>query len=297
MRRGRPAQQGASGPLAVPAGARPGRGVWRSLGSDRGALIGLVLVVLVLAMALGAPLAGHGPTDRGPIAAAPSGDHWLGTDQSGYDVFTRLLYGARISLLTGIAAVLLSLAIGVPMGALSGYAGGRVDGLLMRAADVMLAFPSVVLAIGIATLFDVRAVGPVIVAVGVVAIPQIARQVRASVLQVKQSDFVLAARAQGLSPSRVLFGHVLPNCLAPILVLATLGVGYAILSAAGLNFLGLGPEARTAEWGVMLKDAYPFVRSHQQWIVIPPGLAIAATVLGFNLLGDGLRRALDPRAR
>lgn len=273
------------------------RGAWRALRRDRGALLGLALVLLVALMALGAGLVPHGPTDRGPIAQAPSGEHWLGTDQSGYDVFARLLHGARVSLLTGVAAVLLALVVGVPLGAVSGYAGGRIDGLLMRLTDVMLAFPSVVLAIGIATLFDVRAVGPVIVAVGVVAIPQIARQVRGSVLQVRRSDYVVAARAQGLRPTRILVGHVLPNCLAPILVLATLGVGHAILSAAGLNFLGLGPEARTAEWGVMLKDAYPFVRRGEQWIVIPPGLAIAITVLGFNLLGDGLRRALDPRAR
>ncbi len=282
-------------PDATP--TRPTRGAWRSLRRDRGALIGLTMVAFIVFMAAAASFVPYGPTDRGPIAAAPSAAHWLGTDQSGYDVLSRLLHGARISLLTGVAAVLLALFVGVPLGALSGYAGGWVDNVLMRLTDVMLAFPSVVLAIAIATLFDVRAVGPVIVAVGVVAIPQIARQVRGSVLQVRQNDYVTAARAQGFSPVRVLAGHVLPNCLAPILVLATLGIGHAILSAAGLNFLGLGPEARTAEWGVMLKDAYPFVRRSEQWIVIPPGLAIAVTVLGFNLLGDGLRRALDPRAR
>ncbi|MFV1959658.1 MAG: ABC transporter permease, partial [Planctomycetota bacterium] len=259
--------------------------------------LGLVLVGLVLLMVAAAPLAPYGPTDRGPIAKPPSAAHWLGTDQSGYDVFSRLLYGAHLSLFTGVAAVLLALFVGVPLGAVSGYAGGWVDGLIMRATDVMLAFPSVVLAIGIATLFDVRAIGPVVVAVGVVAIPQIARQVRASVLQVKNFDFVLAARAVGTSPVRILVGEVLPNCLAPIIVLSTLGVGFAILSAAGLNFLGLGPEARVAEWGVMLKDGYRHVMMQQAWMVVPPGAAIAITVLGFNLLGDGLRRALDPRAR
>ena len=269
--------------------------VWRKIRRDRGAMIGLVLILLVVAMAAFAPLAQHGPTDRAGIREAPSGAHWLGTDQSGYDVFSRLLYGARVSLLTGVAAVVLALLIGVPLGAISGYAGGWLDNVLMRITDVMLAFPSVVLAIAIATLFDVRAVGPVIVAVGVVAIPQVARQVRGSVLQVKNHEFVVAARSMGYGPGRILLRHVLPNCLAPIIVLSTLGVGHAILSAAGLNFLGLGPEARVAEWGVMLKDAYPFVRSPYQWIVIPPGLAIAITVLGFNLLGDGLRRALDPR--
>ncbi|MHC5009517.1 MAG: ABC transporter permease [Planctomycetota bacterium] len=280
-----------------PAAAGRRKGAFRLLLRDRGAVLGLVLVVTVVLMALLAPLAPYGPAERGAIRQAPTGDHWLGTDQSGYDVFSRLLYGARLSLLTGIAAVALSLFVGVPWGALSGYAGGWVDGILMRITDVMLAFPSVVLAIAIATLFETRDVGPVIVAVGVVAIPTIARQVRGSVLQVKNLDFITAARAMGMSPWRILARHVLPNCLAPIIVLSTLGVGFAILSAAGLNFLGLGPEARVAEWGVMLKDGYGHATRGEQWVIVPPGVAIAMTVLGFNLLGDGLRRALDPRTR
>lgn len=272
------------------------RAVWRTLRRDRGAMIGLVFVLIVVLMAAFAPLAPYGPTERGPIARAPSWEHLFGTDQSGYDVFSRVLWGARLSLLTGLAAVTLSLVVGVPLGAFSGYTGGWVDSVLMRLTDVMLAFPSVVLAIAITTLLGAHDVWPVIVAVGIVAIPTVARQVRASVLQVKNHDFVVAARAMGMSPPRILFGHVLPNCLAPIIVLSTLGVGFAILSAAGLNFLGLGPEARVAEWGVMLKDSYHFVRS-KQWVIVPPGVAIAITVLGFNLLGDGLRRALDPRTR
>jgi peptide/nickel transport system permease protein len=228
---------------------------------------------------------------------APSARHWLGTDRTTYDVFSRLLYGARLSLLTGMAAVALSLFIGVPLGAISGYAGGKVDNLFMRAVDLMLAFPSIVLAIAIASLIEARSVSTVIVAVGVVSVPTVARQVRASVLQVKNQEFVVAARAMGMSPARILARHVLPKCLAPIIVLSTLGVGYAILSAAGLNFLGLGPEPTVAEWGVMLTDGYSYVLQDQQWVVIPPGAAIAITVLGFNLLGDGLRKALDPRAR
>jgi peptide/nickel transport system permease protein len=269
----------------------------RRLRSDRGALVGAVLVGLVLLMAVVADAAPYGPKERHEIEQAPSAAHWLGTDGAGYDVFSRLLHGARLSLLTGAAAVVLALLVGVPLGLLSGWAGGRVDGLLMRVTDVLLAFPSVVLAIAIAALMSRRDVFPVIVAVGVVSVPTVARQVRASVLQVKNLDWVLAARALGLPPRRILLRQVLPNCLAPILVLATLGVGNAILSAAGLNFLGLGPESRVAEWGVMLKDGYRFVTTDSQWIVVPPGAAIAATVLGFNLLGDGLRRALDPRAR
>ena len=279
-------------------GAR--RAAWRSLRRDRGALVGLVLVLLVLSMAVLAPLAPYGPKERDRDALEalpPSGQHWLGTDGSGYDVFSRLLYGARVSLLTGLAAIGLALLVGIPMGAVSGYAGGWVDWALMRTVDVMLAFPSVVLAIAIAALFADRSVATVVVAVGVVNVPLVARQVRGSVLQVRGLEYVTAARSLGMRPRRILFRHVLPNCLAPIIVLATLGVGFAILSAAGLSFLGLGPEARVAEWGVMLKEFDRHVMSDETWVFIPPGVAIAVTVLGFNLPGDGLRRALDPRTR
>ena len=263
-------------------------------------MIGLALVLLVFAMAAVAPLAPYGPKERdrnAMEALAPSSDHLLGTDGSGYDVFSRLLYGARVSLMTGLAAVALSLLVGVPMGAISGYAGGRTDWALMRFVDVLLAFPSVVLAIAIAGLFAQRSVTTIIVAVAIVNVPVVARLVRGSVLQVKGQEYVTAAKAMGMKPGRILFSHVLPNCLAPIIVLSTLGVGNAILSAAGLNFIGLGPEARVAEWGVMLKDFDKHLPNDESWVFIPPGLAIAVTVLGFNLLGDGLRRALDPRTR
>ncbi len=262
-------------------------------------MLGLGLLVIVLLMAFCAPLAPYGPKERDTSVgtAGPSSAHLLGTDASSYDVFSRLLYGARTSLLTGLAAIMLALLIGVPMGALSGYAGGWVDGLLMRTVDVMLAFPSVVLAIAIATMLADRTVTTVIIAVGIVNIPTVARQVRGSVLQVREQDYVLAARSLGYSPLRIIAKHVLPNCVAPIIVLSTLGVGYAILSAAGLNFLGLGPEARVAEWGVMLGEVMKHIRQDEWWIYVPPGVAIAVTVLGFNLMGDGLRKALDPRAR
>lgn len=285
------------------------RGVFRALLRDRAARVGLVLVALVLLMAAVADLSHYGPKERDARLGAelrrpPSAEHWLGTDTSGCDVLTRVLHGARLSLLTGLLAVALSLLVGVPAGLLSGWHGGRIDGVLMRITDVLLAFPSVVLAIAIATLFDKESarstferLAPVITAVSVVSIPTVARQVRASVLQVRPLDYVTAARALGLPTWRILLRHVLPNCLAPILVLATLGVGNAILSAAGLNFLGLGPEARVPEWGVMLSAAREQITTDQQWVVIPPGVAIAITVLGFNLLGDGLRRALDPRSR
>lgn len=255
-----------------------------------------LLALVLLAALLAGPLSAH-PPDRlsGPAREAPSADHWLGTDGHGYDVWSRLAFGSRTSLWTGVAAVVLAILVGLPLGAVAGWAGGFVDGLLMRATDVMLAFPSVLLAIVIASLAGGGSVGSLVLAVGIVQVPIFARQVRASVLQAKQEDWVVACRATGLSGARTLFRHVVPNCLAPVLVLATLGVGSAILSAAGLSWLGLGPDPTAPEWGVMLQDGFKFVRDREQWIVVPPGLAIAVTVLGFNLLGDALRAALDPR--
>ena len=189
----------------------------------------------------------------------------------------------------------LALAVGVPLGAVAGWRGGFADGLLMRATEVMLAFPSVLLAIAIAAAAGRGSVWTLVLAVGVVQVPLFMRQVRASVMTARHEDWVTACRATGLSASRTLLRHVLPNCLAPILVLATLGVGSAILSAAGLSWLGLGPPATEPEWGRMLEEGAKYMREKEQWILVPPGLAIAATVLGFNLLGDALRAALDPR--
>jgi peptide/nickel transport system permease protein len=259
--------------------------------------IGGGILLLVVAMALLAgPLSGHPPDRRVDEARmAPSSEHLLGTDGNGFDVWSRLLHGARASLLTGVVAVALALLVGVPLGASAGYAGGLADGLVMRAMDVLLAFPSVLLAIAVAAAAGGGSAGSIVLAVAVVQVPAFARQVRASVLQAKHEDWVTACRATGVSGARTLFRHILPNCLSPILVLATLGVGSAILSAAGLSWLGLGPDPTAAEWGVMLQDGFKFVRDKEQWIVVPPGVAIALTALGFNLLGDALRSAFDPR--
>ena len=257
-----------------------------------------LLLVVILGAVLAGVLSSHAPDRRlDDVGArhAPSASHILGTDGNGYDVFSRLLYGARASLLTGLSAVALAILVGLPLGAISGFAGGIPDALLMRATDVLLAFPSVLLALVIAAWTGGGSAGTLILAVGVVQVPIFARQVRASVLQAKQEDWVVACRATGLSSARTLFRHVVPNCLAPVIVLATLGVGSAILSAAGLSWLGLGPDPTAPEWGVMLQDGFRFVRDREQWIVVPPGLAIAITALGFNLLGDALRAALDPR--
>ena len=274
-----------------------GARVIRRLRRDPLFWIGGGLLFLVLAMAaLASPLSRYEPEQRaGPAREAPSAEHLLGTDGNGYDVWSRLLHGARASLLTGVAAVLLAILVGVPLGAYAGWSGGFIDGLLMRATDVLLAFPSVLLALVIAAAAGSGSLATLVLAVGIVQVPQFARQVRASVMQARHEDWVVACLATGVPAARTLLRHVLPNCLAPLLVLATLGVGSAILSAAGLSWLGLGPDPTAAEWGVMLQDGFKFVRDREQWIIVPPGVAIAATVLGFNLLGDALRSALDPR--
>ena len=267
----------------------------RALLRNRAAVAGAVVLVLLALLAAGADLlVPYGPraVDLDRVLEGPSTEHWLGTDDLGQDLLARLLHGARISLLVGAVSVGIAVAVGVPLGAIAGFAGGWVDSLLMRVTDVMLAFPSIVLAIAI-----VAALGPslsnLMIAVGVVAIPTYARQVRASVLEVKAEDYVTASRALGASPARVLLRSVMPNCLTPLLVLATLDYGVAILEAAALSFLGLGPEPGTPEWGKMLADAQNLF-SRAPRVVVAPGLCISAAVLAFNLLGDGLRDALDP---
>ena len=273
----------------------------RRLLRDPLAWIGGTLVLAVVAMALLAPvLAPHAPDRRVSLPGAhdpvaPDARHPLGTDGNGFDVLSRVLYGARASLVTGLFAVVLAMLVGVPLGAAAGWAGGVWDGLLMRLTDVLLSFPSVLLALVIAAAVGRGSLWTLVLAVGIVQVPLFLRQVRASVMTAKQEDWVVACRATGLSPVRTLLRHVLPNCLAPILVLATLGVGSAILSAAGLSWLGLGPPATEPEWGRMLEEGAKYMREQEQWVLVPPGLAISVTVLGFNLLGDALRAALDPR--
>lgn len=268
----------------------------RAFFRNRTALAGLCLVGLVGLAAVAAPAAPYDPETRtDSFRSPPDADHWLGTDQNGFDVFSRVVYGARSALLVALTSVALALAVGVPLGLVAGWYGGWIDGTISRAVDVMLAFPSVLLAVAIAAALGGGSVGTVILAVGIVIAPPFVRQVRAAVLQVRSLDYVAAARALGASDVRLLFRTVLPNCLAPILVLATLNTGIAILDAAGLSFLGLGPPETFPDWGVMLTKARVYIEHEEQWMLLPPGLAISLTVLGFNLLGDGLRDAFDPR--
>jgi len=260
------------------------------------AILGFAIVALFVFCALFAPfLAPYGPDqpDFSKARRGPSPEHWLGNDELGRDLFSRLLYGARISGMIGVIAVAIGLVLGVPIGLISGFYGGWIDALMMRLVDVMLAFPSTLLAIGM-----VAILGPgltnAILAVGVVAVPVYVRLVRASTLSVKGLDYISAARALGASDARLMWRHVLPQCLGPILVQSSLQMAAAILAAAGLGFLGLGAPPDVPEWGTMLAKGRTYIFSAPH-LTMYPGLAILLVVMGFNLLGDALRDALDPR--
>jgi peptide/nickel transport system permease protein len=248
-------------------------------------------------LALGSPwVAGHDPytVDLSAYRKPPSVDHLLGTDSSGRDVFARLLYGARISLSVGVVAVSVYTTLGLIMGSLAGYYGGWVDSLLMRLADVVMAFPSLVLIITIASV-----VGPsiynVMLVIGLLGWPPIARIVRGMFLSLRKREFVVAAQATGVENLRLIWRHMIPNVLAPVIVAATYGMASAILIEAGLSFLGLGVQPPTASWGNMLNAAQSIsILEGMPWLWVSPGLMIAITVLSLNFLGDGLRDALDP---
>lgn len=262
------------------------------------ALIGLIIILFLLVVAVFAPqIATHDPT-RGDILERylpPSSDYYLGTDELGRDIYSRIVYGTRISIQIGVIAVGISMILGVIIGGVAGFFGRWIDMIFMRFIDILMAFPGILLAIAM-----VAILGPgltnAMIAVGIVGVPQFARIVRSTVLSVKETEYIEAARANGVRNFRILFRHVLPNCLAPIIVQATLGVGTAILEAAGLSFLGLGAQPPTPEWGAMLSDGRAALQS-APWVITFPGIAIFLFVLGFNLFGDGLRDALDPRLK
>ena len=273
---------------------------WRRFRRSPSAIIGLAIIAALGLGAVFAPvLTGHvDPLAQNLSGAtiAPTNLHLAGTDKLGRDLYTRLLYGARLSVEIGFVSVAIGLATGTLMGVVSGFWGGAIDAVVMGIVDVMLAFPSIMLAIAISAMLDQRVsdVVKLFFAVGIVGIPVYARIARSSVLHVREMEYVEAARAIGNSVPQVLIKYVLPNIMAPLLVQATLGVGTAELDSAGLSFLGLGIQPPTAEWGSMLNDARDYWLG-APWALIFPGLAISVTVLGFNLLGDGLRDALDPR--
>ena len=270
--------------------------VFRKLLRHRSATIGASIILFFVIVAIFAPLiATHDPM-RAEIAKrleGRSGEHYLGTDGTGRDVFSRIVYGSRISLKVGLIAITFSLGLGTLFGAVAGYFGGWLDNVIMRVMDMMLAMPSILLAMVIVTILG-QSLTNAIIAVSIVYIPQYARILRASVLKVRELDYVTAAKVIGASDIRILLTTVLPNCLAPLIVQATLGIGAAILDAAGLSFLGLGAEVGVPEWGAMLNENTKYIRK-APLAVTAPGVAIFLIVLGFNLLGDALRDALDPQ--
>lgn len=261
------------------------------------ALIGLCLLALWIVVSLfAAVIAPFGPLEQKVVdrLQPPGAEHWFGTDQLGRDVFSRVLYGGRLSLPAGVAVVAVAALIGTAIGAVAGFVGGWLDELLMRLVEMFMAFPTIILAMAVAS-----ALGPSIVnailAMVVVWWPNYARTVRALVLSVKSNEYVEAARATGVPNHRILLRTILPNCLAPAVVLATIDLGNAVLVFAGLSFLGLGPEPSSAEWGRMVADGVDFF--DQWWMAAFPGLAIFSVVMAFNFIGDSLRDALDPRLR
>ena len=277
---------------------------WRAFGENRGAVVGLVVMVLLVAVALLADVAApHSPIVQyrenfltPPVWQHGGSDRFLlGTDDVGRDILSRLIYGARLSLLIGLSVVALSLSSGTVLGLTAAFAGGVVDVAIMRFMDILLVFPSLLLAIVI-----VAILGPslfnAMIAVAIVTLPNYTRLVRASALGELARDYVTATRSAGAGPLRLMFDTVLPNCTAPLIVQATLGFSSAILDAAALGFLGLGAQPPTPEWGTMLAGALEFYQ-RAWWVLTFPGIAILVTVLAFNLFGDGLRDALDPRLK
>jgi peptide/nickel transport system permease protein len=274
------------------------RDAWRRLRRDRAAMAGLLIVALLVVVAVIAPaVTPYPPNDQSfrIKLEAPSSEHLLGTDEFGRDVFSRILIGTQVALRVGILPVLIALVVGVSLGLAAGYYGRSIDQVVMRVIDVMLAFPWLLLAIGIMAVLG-PGINNVIIAVAIVYIPAFARIVRGSVLSIKEKEYVEAARAIGQPDVKIIVRHVLANAWAPIIVLSTLSIGQAIIYAAGLSFIGLGTQPPDADWGVMLTSGREYLRD-APWLGFFPGFAILITVLAFNLFGDGLRDALDPRLR
>jgi peptide/nickel transport system permease protein len=262
------------------------------------ATLGLAIItILVVTSAIGPvifPLDPYG-VDLRAYRTAPSSDHWLGTDSAGRDVLARLIYAGRVSLSVGVVAVSIYTAIGLTLGSVAGFYAGKVDSAIMRLADIVMAFPALIFIITIASI-----VGPsiynIMVIIGLLGWPPIARLVRGMILSIREREYVVSARAVGAPSRRIIFVHILPNVLAPVLVAATFGAANAILLEAGLSFIGLGVQAPTASLGNMLEAAQSLtILNDMPWLWVPPGVVIAATVLSLNFIGDGVRDAMDPR--
>ena len=276
----------------------PWKEAWRTYRKNKVALIGLGIVAFFILLAIFADFIapyGFKETELANKHIPPSAAHWLGTDEFGRDILSRIIYGARISLWVGFSAVSGSIIVGSFLGILAGYYGKWVDAIISRIFDILLAFPSILLAIAI-----VAMLGPslqnALIAIAIINIPTFGRLLRSRVLSVKEEEYITAAKAIGMKDARILFHHVLPNSMAPIIVQGTLAIATAIIEAAALGFLGLGAQPPAPEWGKMLADSKDFI-IQAPWTVFFPGISIMLTVLGFNLMGDGLRDALDPRMK
>ena len=262
------------------------------------AMVGLVIICILILTAIFADVIApysYSEQDLENSFQSPSVKHLFGTDEIGRDIFSRIVYGSRISLQVGFIAVSISVIIGGILGSIAGYYGGRTDNMIMRVMDVLLSIPQILFAISISA-----SLGPgifnLMIAVGISSIPQYARIVRASVLSIREQEFMEAGRAVGSSDLRIICKHILPNCLAPVIVQATLGVAFAILTAAGLSFIGLGIQPPTPEWGSMLSAGRGYIRDYS-YMTLFPGLSIMISILALNFLGDGLRDALDPKLK
>ena len=276
----------------------PGARAWRRLVKRRGAVLGLGIIFVFVIVAVFAPLiAPYDPVQQSwsTIRKPPSLQHWFGTDESGRDLFSRVIFGARASLLAGVVSISIALGLGVPIGLLAGYAGKWTDALISRITDAMLACPFLILAIALAAFLG-PSLENAMIAIGVTATPIFIRLTRGQVLAVKVEDYVEAARAVGNPPTRVAYKHILPNILPALIVQATISVATAIIAEASLSFLGLGQQPPAPSWGSMLNTAQRFL-TNAPWMAIWPGLAIFLIVLSFNMVGDGLRDALDPKER
>ena len=276
----------------------PWRDAWRGFRKNKGALIGAGIVLFFVFLAFfGSWIAPQGINDQllPDRLQPPSAQYWFGTDDFGRDIFSRIIHGARISLWVGFFSVIGSVVVGSILGIVAGYYGKWVDMIISRIFDIMLAFPSILLAIAV-----VSVLGPslqnALIAIAIINIPNFGRLIRSKVLSIKEEEYITSAKAIGMRDIRILFSHILPNSMAPVIVAGTLAIASAIIEAAALGFLGLGAQAPAPEWGKMLADARMYLRN-APWTMIFPGLAIMLTVLGFNLMGDGLRDALDPKMK
>lgn len=272
--------------------------VLKALSRNKMAVLGLIILIILLFTGIFAPLIAPYDFAKQDLANAfqhPNAQHIFGTDEFGRDIFSRIVYGARISLLVGFVSVGIAVIVGGGLGAIAGYYGKTVDNVIMRFMDILLAIPQTLLAIAIVAALG-TGLGNLMIAVGISSVPTYARIVRASVLTIREEEYIEAAKASGTRNSKIIIKHILPNCVAPVIVQVTLGIAGAILTAAGMSFIGLGIQPPNPEWGNMLSTGRDYIRGYS-YMTMFPGLAIVITVLSLNLLGDGLRDALDPKLR